>query len=109
MFTVTGEEKGMVLRMYDVKNMFAALPRKQILKAVDELFEMTKGRKWGRNNDRRLVVVPKLKADRNRLTRIVTSKATVDPDIHFTFTFKQIREVLVWDMEHVYFMAGDTD
>ena len=32
----TGEKKGMVLRMYDVKNMFTALPRKQILKAVDE-------------------------------------------------------------------------
>ena len=45
----TGEKKGMVLRMYDVKNMFTALPRDQILKAVDELFEMTKGRKWGRN------------------------------------------------------------
>jgi hypothetical protein len=44
----TGEEKGMV---------FTAFPRKQILKAVDELFEMTKGRKWGRNNDNRLVVV----------------------------------------------------
>ena len=97
----------MVLRMYDVKNMFTALPRDQILKAVDELFEMTKGKKWGRNNDRRLVVVPKLKADRSRLMRIVTSRATVDPEIHFAFTFKQIREVLVWDMEHVYFMAGD--
>ena len=53
----TGGKKDMVLRMYDVKNMFTALPRKQILKAVDELFEMTKGRKWGRNNDNRLVVV----------------------------------------------------
>ena len=88
--------------------MFTALPRKQILKAVDELFEMTKGRKWGRNNDKRLVVVPKLKADRSRLMRIVMSRATVDPGIHFAFTFKQIREVLVWDMEHVYFMVGDT-
>ena len=63
--------------MYDVKNMFTALPRDQILKAVDELFEMTKGKKWGRNNDKRLVVVPKLKADRNRLTRIVTSRAII--------------------------------
>ena len=42
----TGEKKGMVLRMYDFKNLFTTLPRKQILKAVDELFEMTKGRKW---------------------------------------------------------------
>ena len=50
----TGEKKGVVLRMYDVKNMFTALPRDQILKAVDELFEMTKGRKWRRNNDKRL-------------------------------------------------------
>ena len=44
--------------------------------------------------------------------RIVTSRATVDPGIHFAFrlTFKRIREVLVWDnhMEHVYFMVGDT-
>ena len=71
----TGEKKGMILRMYDVKNMFAALPRKQILKAVDELFEMTKGRRWGRNNDKRLLVVPKLKADRNRLTRIGNVKS----------------------------------
>ena len=53
----TGGKKDMVLRMYDVeKHMFTALPREQILKAVDELFEMTKGRKWGRNNDKRLVV-----------------------------------------------------
>ena len=32
----------------------------------------------------------------------------INPEIHFAFTFKQIREVLVWDMEHVYFMVGDT-
>ena len=60
------------------------------MKAVDELFEMTKGRKWGRNNDKRLVIVPKLKADRSRLMRIVMSRAAVDPEIHFAFTFKQM-------------------
>ena len=67
----TGGQKGMILRRYDVQNMFTAPPREQILKAVDELFEMPKGRKWGRNSDKRLVVVPKLKADRSRLTHIL--------------------------------------
>ena len=44
----TGEKKGMILRMYDVKNMFTALPRDQILKAVDELFCNDKGQEMGK-------------------------------------------------------------
>jgi len=31
-----------------------------------------------------------------------------DGQIHYGFTFQQIREVLVWDMDNVYFKVGDT-
>ena len=41
---VSQERKGVILRMYDVKSMFTALPRDQILKAVDDLFELVGNR-----------------------------------------------------------------
>jgi hypothetical protein len=104
---VSQERKGMILRMHDVKSMFTALPRDQILKAVDDLFELVGQQRWGRNAKGRWVIVPKLKAERNTLTRITSSEAVPDPEIHFAFTFQQIRDILVWDMDHVYFMVGD--
>ena len=52
--------------------MFTALPKDQILKAVDDLFELVGQQKWGRNPKGRRVIVPKLKAERSTLTRIST-------------------------------------
>ena len=33
--------------------------------------------------------------------------AVPDSDIHYAFTFQQIRDVLIWDMENVFFMVGN--
>ena len=92
-----GRSRALVMRMNDVKSMFTALPRDEILKAVDSLFELAQQQKWGRRGQHRLIIVPKAQRERKTLTRITSSMAVPDRDIHYAFTFQQIKEVLIWD------------
>ena len=40
------------------------------------------------------------------VTCVTGSAAVADGQIHYGFTFQQIREVLVWDIHNVYFKVG---
>ena len=92
-----GNRRELVLRMYDVKSMFTALPRTEILESVDKLIALAGEQKWGRNANTRCIIVPKRKEDRADGTRIATSSKLADADCQYAFTFQQVRDVLVWD------------
>ena len=108
METADGQRRGLKLRMYDVKSMFTALPRTEILRAVDGLLALAAEQTWGRNARKRWIVVPKRRDEQKEFTCVTGSAAVADGQIHYGFTFQQIREVLVWDMDNVYFKVGDT-
>ena len=86
-----------MLRMYDVKSMFTALPRTEILESVDKLIALAGEQKWGRNAHTRCIIVPKRKEEQADGTRIATSSKLADVDCPYAFTFQQVRDVLVWD------------
>ena len=92
-----GNRRELVLRMYDVKSMFTALPRTEILESVDKLIALAGEQKWGRNANTRCIIVPKRKEERADGTRIATSSKLADADCQYAFTFQQVRDVLVWD------------
>ena len=52
--------------------------------------------------------MPKRRDEQKEFTCVTGSAAVADGQIHYGFTFQQIREVLVWDMDNVYFKVGDT-
>ena len=93
--------------MYDVKSMFTALPRTEILRAVDGLLALAAEQTWGRNARKRWIVVPKRRDEQKEFTCVTSSAAVADGQIHYGFTFQQIREVLVWDMDNVHFKVGE--
>ena len=106
METADGQRRGLKLRMYDVKSMFTALPRTEILRAVDGLLALAAEQTWGRNARKRWIVVPKRRDEQKEFTCVTGSAAVADGQIHYGFTFQQIREVLVWDIHNVYFKVG---
>ena len=98
-----GNRKELVLRMYDVKSMFTALPSTEILESVDKLIALAGEQKWGRNTHTRCIIVPKRKEERAEATRIATSSKLADADCQYAFTFQQViitfdgvRVTVVW-------------